>query len=241
MSNELKSYYNIYNDLYDNRGYNPGRGNVVSVKRMTEEVWYESLPSKWKLLDIGCARGGFLTSVNNKVNKKNPVCELHGIDIARKAIIDCNRNLGPVAKCKVGSVTDIEYKDSTFDVIHSSDVLEHLFPEDRELALQEIYRILKPGSIFFGEVCLTFESYHSPGTGALLKEYQLRDLHIDPIMDDDWIDLFEKTNFQVTYRYTFVRTGIGGDPNRGYCRNPKDGFTTGLGQCHLKFTCQKND
>lgn len=239
MGDKSKTYSNIYNDLYDNYKYNPAKGNVISTIRMLEESWYKSLPPKWKLLDIGCSNGSFLTLVNDKVNEENLVCELHGIDIAKKAVELTNEK--NIAKCIEGSVTDMDYKDSTFDVIHTSDVLEHLFPEDREPALKEINRILKSDGILFGEVCLTNESdigFHE----KLLVEYDLKDLHIDPIIDDEWVELFEENNFEVTYRYTFMRTEDDKkDYMKSFCRDPKDGFTTGIGQCHLKFTCKKND
>tara|TARA_R100001015_G_C4632582_1_gene196333 strand:- start:2144 stop:2863 length:720 start_codon:yes stop_codon:yes gene_type:complete len=238
MSDKFKTYSNIYNDLYDNYKYNPGEGNKVSIKRMLDESWYKSLPSKWKLLDIGCSSGGFLTLVNDRVNEENVVCELHGIDIAKKAVELANDK--GIANCIVGSVTDMDYEDSTFDVIHTADVLEHLFPKDRVPALKEINRILKSDGILFGEVCLTNES-HTESHNGLLVEYGIKDLHIDPIIDDEWVELFEENNFEVTYRYTFMRTE---DDKKDYmesiCRDPKDGFTTGIGQCHLKFTCQKH-
>jgi ubiquinone/menaquinone biosynthesis C-methylase UbiE len=234
MSDKFKTYSNIYNDLYDNYKYNPGEGNKVSIKRMLDESWYKSLPSKWKLLDIGCSSGGFLTLVNDRVNEENVVCELHGVDIAKKAVELANDK--GIANCIEGSVTDMNYPDSTFDVIHTSDVLEHLFSKDREPALKEINRILKLDGILFGEVCLTNESdkaFHED----ILSKYNLKDLHIDPIIDDEWIQLFKESNFKITYRYTFMRTK---NPSGKICRDPKDGFTTGIGQCHLKFTCQKH-
>ena len=67
MGDKSKTYSNIYNDLYDNYGYDPAKGNVTSTIRMLEESWYKSLPPKWKLLDIGCSNGSFLTLVNDKV------------------------------------------------------------------------------------------------------------------------------------------------------------------------------
>jgi ubiquinone/menaquinone biosynthesis C-methylase UbiE len=51
------------------------------------------------------------------------------------------------------SMMDIKASDNTFDCVYSVSVLEHLPPEEREKALREIHRVLKPN----GTLALTFD------------------------------------------------------------------------------------
>jgi SAM-dependent methyltransferase len=52
-------------------------------------------------------------------------------------------------KVGLGSITDIPYSDNTFDVVISCDVLNDAGTADEARALEEIYRVLRPGGRVF--------------------------------------------------------------------------------------------
>ena len=86
-----------------------------------------------RVLDVGCGEGWL-------------VCELlssgidaMGLDVSPRAVEVANSKAPGRFVC--GSVLDMPFKDGQFDLVVSSDCLEHLTPEDVRRALQEIHRV----------------------------------------------------------------------------------------------------
>lgn len=55
-------------------------------------------------------------------------------------------------EAKIGCIEALPYKDSTFDVVFCSEILEHLSSEQLGVGLKEVYRVLKSGGYFLGTV-----------------------------------------------------------------------------------------
>ena len=91
------------------------------------------------LLDAGCGTGG-----NGQWMWRygHPV----GIDLAREALVLGRRRLpGRIAG---GSVVELPFAASSFDLVTSFDVLYHRAVIDEQSALRETWRVLKPGGYF---------------------------------------------------------------------------------------------
>ena len=88
-----------------------------------------------RILEIGCSGGPLL-----KILKEAGYTHAYGIDISEKAIDLCKRREIDNAMLMDGTKT--RFGDNEFDIVISSDVLEHI--EDEASALSEWHRILKP-------------------------------------------------------------------------------------------------
>lgn len=103
--------------------------------------------SQWqglKVLDVGCG-GGFSCEF---MAKKGTIT--YGIDSSVKCIEAAQRHScenGLDINYKIGVAEKLPYQDNTFDVVICVDVLEHV--SNYHQVISEIYRVLKPGSIFF--------------------------------------------------------------------------------------------
>ena len=94
-----------------------------------------------RILDAGCGTGGNLAAL------KLSNYDAEGFDFSHVAIEFCRaRGLNKVG---VGSITDIPYPDNTFDIVISCDVLNDAGTSDEARALEEMYRVLKPGGRVF--------------------------------------------------------------------------------------------
>lgn len=93
-----------------------------------------NIPAGAKLLDVGCGRGDFLNGFRN--------CGLDALGV------DHDPSGAKVGKDVVVKYADVEkgefpFEDSTFDVVYSKSVIEHL--SDPTHFIKETRRILKPG------------------------------------------------------------------------------------------------
>lgn len=125
ISCELK-----YHELEENTWWFVSRRNIILklIKKL-------NLKKDAKILDIGCSGGPLI-----KLLSQNGFIEVYGIDISSEAIGLCKeRGIENVA---VMDGTKTQFNDNEFDLIISSDTLEHI--ENDIDALSEWRRILKP-------------------------------------------------------------------------------------------------
>lgn len=99
--------------------------------------------SNLKVLDFGCGKGRYMQIFAGCIRKSNVFgCEIH------PASVGYVRNLG--FKCELLNLhcPCISFKDNMFDVVFSSNVIEHISNQKYHNYLDEIYRVLRPGGIF---------------------------------------------------------------------------------------------
>ncbi|MFO7976814.1 MAG: methyltransferase domain-containing protein [Candidatus Hydrogenedentota bacterium] len=115
--------------------------------------WYEGLRGVLKhhwnryvskenpvILDVGCGTGANMVLLENDGR-------CFGLDRSSKAIAFCReRGLKKIALASAGS---LPYPSDTFDAAVSLDVLVHKWIQDKQAALDEMARILKPGGYLF--------------------------------------------------------------------------------------------
>ncbi|MCC7371304.1 MAG: methyltransferase domain-containing protein [Chloroflexi bacterium] len=90
------------------------------------------------VLDAGCGSGG-MTRYLQRFGR------VTGIDLAPEAVgLARTRGLTRLARSSVGS---IPFRDGSFDIVTSFDVLYHLNVDDDRGALSEIHRVLRPGGV----------------------------------------------------------------------------------------------
>ncbi len=100
------------------------------------ELLTEDLSGK-ELLDAGCGTGWF----SKKAVERG--ANVTSMDIGQKLLDEvkkkCNSN------CVVGSILGIPFGNNTFDIVVSSEVIEHTIAPLESIA--ELYRVLKPGGV----------------------------------------------------------------------------------------------
>ena len=99
------------------------------------------LPKNGRILEAGCGLGRILICLSRKGYN------IEGIELNENAvrkIKDFDKDLKVVA----GDILKMAYEGNSFDAVISLGVIEH-FEEGPQRALKEMYRVLKPGGIFF--------------------------------------------------------------------------------------------
>lgn len=88
------------------------------------------------VLDVGCGEGFTL----EKIRKNNIGKKLEGVDFFNEAI-KLGRQTHPYLTLKQGNIYKLAYKESSFDAVLCTEVLEHL--EYPEKAVKELYRVTR--------------------------------------------------------------------------------------------------
>jgi len=100
--------------------------------------------SKIRLLDLGCG-GGLLSEEFAQLN-----CQVTGIDISAESLDVARahaRAEGLSIHYQIGSATQLQYDENSFEVVSCCDVLEHIL--EWKQVLSEVQRVLKKGGLFF--------------------------------------------------------------------------------------------
>jgi len=96
-----------------------------------------------RVLDMGSGSGEFINMVSQHTG-----CQCYGIDLSDERVAIASDQF-PSVNFSVGSLTDTGLDGEYFDLIVSTQTIEHLLDEDLEQAFAEMQRILKPGGTVF--------------------------------------------------------------------------------------------
>lgn len=108
-----------------------------------------------KIYDLGCGLGRHLLFLIEMG------FDVHGSDYSLDAVREVNQRLDEIKyphQAKHESMTEISEPDEFYDAVIAYNVVYHAYLADMTKALNNIYRILKPG----GSLLITFQSVKSP-------------------------------------------------------------------------------
>jgi ubiquinone/menaquinone biosynthesis C-methylase UbiE len=117
----------------------------VGMREITEALLDEIICSAaaGRVLDAGCGTGGMMSRLARYTADRQVV----GIDFSETALrFSVQRQQQLLARA---SVAELPFADASFDLITSFDVLPHV-PDQKDVrAINEFYRVLRPGGIVF--------------------------------------------------------------------------------------------
>ena len=111
-----------------------------------------------RVLDVGCGTGTLAVLIK----RLHPGVEVTGLDPDPKALARAARkaqHAGVPVRFEQGSADALPYAGASFDRVFSSYMFHHLRADQREAALREIRRVLKPGACLH---LLDFERQDAP-------------------------------------------------------------------------------
>lgn len=124
MISILKRYFKYISD-------NAEHNNDINILNLLESG------KNIKILDLGCAEGVF----SKQIIKKIGIEKLYVVEMIDEFIH--NLPINQIIPIKANLNKTMPFKSESFDVVHSNQVLEHLYNLDN--FIEEIVRILKPG------------------------------------------------------------------------------------------------
>lgn len=100
------------------------------------------LPKGARVLDAGCGSGKLLLPLSRAG------FDVTGMDIGRHYLLSIPKGYFGLVE---GDVISLPFKDACFDAVLCHDVLQHMLKDERESAIKEALRVLKPGGTYFVE------------------------------------------------------------------------------------------
>ena len=180
----MKNYYKeVYEDLYQAGYRNDDKNNGAAF--LKHILWNFSFKS---FLDVGCSTGkGIQTVMDNNILS-------YGIDISETAIKLAKKR---GRKCKVGSICDIPCVSNSFDMVFSSDVMEHLKEEDIDIALKELCRVSKK----YVALVIALKKDKCIGMRKWFFKCKLSNqrLHLSVLSEKQWMDRIKKLDVKIIY------------------------------------------
>jgi demethylmenaquinone methyltransferase/2-methoxy-6-polyprenyl-1,4-benzoquinol methylase/phosphoethanolamine N-methyltransferase len=102
-----------------------------------------------KVLDVGCGTGNLTVTAKGYTGASGAA---YGIDASPEMIEVARKKAerrGGGTSFEVGLIEKLPYPDASFDVVISRLVIHHLPDDLKHQGFREIYRVLKPGGLFF--------------------------------------------------------------------------------------------
>ena len=129
-------------DMYDDPDEYFSSHDVEDKKTNASElmrIFERKLGRRGRLLDVGCGRGELLWAA------REAGWEFEGVDPSSAHLEWARLNLG--IQGRAGTIEAANFPDDHFDAVTMGGVIEHLF--DPHHTLEEAWRVLKPGGLFY--------------------------------------------------------------------------------------------
>lgn len=152
-----------------------------------------------KFLEVACNMGTNLMELAKKHD-----CQFYGIDNDNQALAQAKENIADASlddKVQLisASAYELPFEDNSFDIVMNEAMLTMLNQHQKESALEEYYRVLKPGGLLLTHDVLLKDDNPEIITGL----QEVLNIPVQPLLMDDWLALFENKKF------TKVKTSSG--------------------------------
>jgi SAM-dependent methyltransferase len=178
--------------------------SVELMKHLRAYKLAQTFSQDQSVLDLGCGVGYGANELS--INAKSVI----GVDLWKSGLSYCNKIYGTVVQPTVASGTSIPFKDDSFDLVVSFQVIEHIRSDRVIDYLSEIRRVLLPGGTFLVATpnkLLRLLPFQKPWNPDHTKEYSATELRavLSQIFDDVSIMGLSATKLPYLVEYDRVK------------------------------------
>jgi SAM-dependent methyltransferase len=146
-------------------------GSLMESEHRGRYLWAAQLAEGREVLDAGCGTG-YGTAILAAAGARRVV----GVDVSKDAIEYARSSTAPapVSEFSLGSIHELPFEDSTFDLAVCFEVIEHV--DDQDLAISELRRILRPTGVLV--MSSPNRNVYPPGNPHHTHEYVPEELEL---------------------------------------------------------------
>ncbi|MGH2459507.1 MAG: class I SAM-dependent methyltransferase [Chloroflexota bacterium] len=161
------AYYQRLYDIEQTHGWSRGMRTLAGA--LLDPI--AATRTSWRILDVGCGTGAMLTWL-----RRFPGATIVGLDFSADALTFCQSV--PGRTLVQGSALELPFPDHSFDLVVSTDVLQHLpNPDGDRVALRETLRVLDRNGYVYIRTNSQFGLGSPAGEeGASYRRYALGEL-----------------------------------------------------------------
>ena len=150
-----------------------------------------------KVLEVACNMGTTLVHIAKKYG-----CDIVWVDLDEKAIEKAEKKIkdnGLENKVKAicGNAFDLPFEDESFDVVINEAMLTMLLGDQKEKALREYYRVLKPGGMVVTQDVVLITDNNERAKELRIGLSRAINVNVEPLLSDGWESCFERVGFKV--------------------------------------------
>lgn len=167
-----KAYERLYREATWHPGLNPTEEQQKRKQQRKQSMFGWAIGNNKDVLEVGCGTGEFLASL--APCQKSCV----GLEIAELKAEQFPDAGGSLSFEVMQGMSFPNIEDESFDVVFTSQVLEHFHPDDVGTHLREVYRVLRPGGKYVLDTPTGLNGPHdisrgfdAVATGMHLKEW----------------------------------------------------------------------
>ena len=169
-------------------------GGIEATNWLLEKA---NIKNDSKVLEVACNMGTNLVHIANKYG-----CDIVGVDLDEKAIEKANKKikengLENRAKAICGDAFALPFDDESFDVVINEAMLTMLLGEQKEKALKEYYRVLKPGGLVLTQDVVLITEDLDRAKELRVGLSRAINVNVEPLLSDGWEGCFERSGFKV--------------------------------------------
>ena len=125
-------------------------------------------------------------------------CHINGVDLDHHALEKAERNiaaagLSSLIQVQHANATALPFPDNSFDVVINEAMLTMLPLANKEMAVAEYFRVLKPGGVLLTHDVVVSEQNTEEAVERLRDTIQVK---VTPLTESAWTDLFHRSGFR---------------------------------------------
>ncbi len=157
---------------------------------------FSDVPAKQiRILDTACGTARTLRGVRAML----PQASLYGVDLSEAYLRKANEQLadlpGSLVQLLQGNIEELPYVDNYFHAVTCVFLFHELPPAVRQKAIEECYRVLKPGGTFI--ICDSIQVSDSPELEAMMHMFHetFHEPYYRSYMEDDLLARLKQAGF----------------------------------------------
>lgn len=156
------------------------------------------ITSDTKILEVACNMGTTLIQIAEKYG-----CSLTGLDLDGEALKNAENNvkehnLENHITLVQGSAFELPFPDESFDIVINEAMLTMLIGDQKDRAVSEYHRVLKPGGLLLTQdVCIRSDDKDIQNN-IIAGISRAINVNVEPLTITDWTEKFETQGFSVT-------------------------------------------